>query len=289
MHEEVRAVLRHDRDPVAGPDAQARPASRVLSRAPRATPRSCTWRRGRQSGRASPDARWPATRSRGSSSASIRALRNRTYRCRKAFCKTDSEQEIRRCQETCQKHRERGPGAAARSHEACRVLAYAGLAADVLGHVSVRVGARRAARPLPRPARERPALHHRRGRAPRSGSDGPGDLPPGYAAPSELPIHAETLRARPEVNAVVHAHPPAVVAADLAGLALRPVFGAYNIPRCAMARDGIPVYPRGRADQARRPRRRDARRDGRRAGLRAARSWRHDDGRECRRGRGRRR
>jgi len=44
------------------------------------------------------------------------------------------------------------------------------------------------------------------------------------------------------------------VTADLAGLALRPVVGAYNIPAMRMARDGIPVYPRGvlirRADLA---------------------------------------
>lgn len=76
----------------------------------------------------------------------------------------------------------------------------------------------------------------------------------GYRVPSELPIHVETLRARPEVTAVVHAHPTALVTADLAGLALRPVVGAYNIPATAMARDGVPVYPRGvlirRADLA---------------------------------------
>jgi ribulose-5-phosphate 4-epimerase/fuculose-1-phosphate aldolase len=86
------------------------------------------------------------------------------------------------------------------------------------------------------------------------GLDGSSALPPGYAAPSELPIHAETLRARPDVTAVVHAHPPAVVTVDLAGLALRPVIGAYNIPAMRMARDGIPVCARGvlirRADLA---------------------------------------
>ena len=127
---------------------------------------------------------------------------------------------------------------------ACRVLAQAGLAADVLGHVSVRVGS--------------DALLIRC-RGPREcglafttpedvhlvGLGGSFDLPSGYAAPSELPIHAETLRARPGVTAVAHAHPPAVVAADLAGLALRPVIGAYNIPAMRMAREGIPVYRRG--------------------------------------------
>ena len=137
--------------------------------------------------------------------------------------------------------------------EACRVLAYAGLAADVLGHVSVRVGTD-ALLVRCRGPRESGLLFTTAEDVHLVSLDGPGDLPPGYAPPSELPIHAETLRVRPDVNAVVHAHPPAVVAADLAGLALRPVFGAYNIPAMRMARDGIPVYPRGvlirRADLA---------------------------------------
>src|SRR5262249_22943331 len=71
------------------------------------------------------------------------------------------------------------------------------------------------------------------------------DLPDGYRVPNELPIHREILLARPDVQAVVHVHPAPVVAADLAGLTLRPIVGAYNIPALRMARDGIPVYPRG--------------------------------------------
>jgi ribulose-5-phosphate 4-epimerase/fuculose-1-phosphate aldolase len=66
----------------------------------------------------------------------------------------------------------------------------------------------------------------------------------GYAVPNELPIHGEVLRARPEVNAVVHAHPPAVLLCGVAGLELRPVFGAYNIPAMRMALEGVPVYRR---------------------------------------------
>lgn len=134
--------------------------------------------------------------------------------------------------------------------QACRVLAHAGLAQDVLGHVSVRAG---------------PGSLLVRCRGPEEsgllftvpddvrevGLDRPADLPGGYRVPSELPIHAETLRARPDVNAVVHVHPPAVVAADLAGLTLRPVVGAYNIPAMRMAQDGIPVF--GRAVLIRRP------------------------------------
>ena len=136
---------------------------------------------------------------------------------------------------------------------ACRVLAYAGLAADVLGHVSVRIGTDALLIRCRGPA-ERGLLFTEPGDVHIIGLDGAAALPPGYATPSELPIHAETLRARPEVSAVVHAHPPAVVTADLAGLALRPVIGAYNIPAMRMASDGIPVYPRGvlirRADLA---------------------------------------
>jgi 3,4-dihydroxyphthalate decarboxylase len=73
--------------------------------------------------------------------------------------------------------------------------------------------------------------------------DGHGELDD-YAVPNELPLHIEVLSARPEVAAVVHAHPPDVVAADLAGLTLAPIIGAFNIPAARLAIDGIAVYPR---------------------------------------------
>ncbi|MFC7655292.1 class II aldolase/adducin family protein [Pseudonocardia benzenivorans] len=44
---------------------------------------------------------------------------------------------------------------------------------------------------------------------------------------------------------MIHAHPPAVVAADLAGIAIRPIIGAFDIPGTRLAAGGIPVYPRG--------------------------------------------
>jgi ribulose-5-phosphate 4-epimerase/fuculose-1-phosphate aldolase len=127
---------------------------------------------------------------------------------------------------------------------ACRILALEGLAEDVLGHVSARVGAD-ALLVRCRGPRERgllfttPADVHL---VPLDGSAA--DLPGGYVAPSELPIHAEVLRQRPDVQAVAHAHAPSVVMTDLAGLALRPVIGAYNIPAMRLALAGIPVYPR---------------------------------------------
>lgn len=126
---------------------------------------------------------------------------------------------------------------------ACRVLAVTGLVEHILGHVSARVG---------------PDALLVRGRGPgerglaftvvedvqRVGLDGAGDVPTGWTAPNELPIHTEIMRARPEVTAVVHAHPPSVVAASVAGLPWLPLVGSYDIPAARLAHDGIPVWPR---------------------------------------------
>jgi len=74
--------------------------------------------------------------------------------------------------------------------------------------------------------------------------DGHGDLDGGYAVPNEFHIHTELFRARSDVQAVVHAHPRDVMVADLAGVQLRQVFGAYNIPASRLASQRVPVYPR---------------------------------------------
>src|ERR1700733_3202103 len=85
---------------------------------------------------------------------------------------------------------------------ACRILALQGLAEDVLGHVSVRLGADRLLIRCRGP--------HERGLLFTTPDDvhavplagGPADLPGGYVVPSELPIHAEVLGRRPDVQAV---------------------------------------------------------------------------------------
>jgi ribulose-5-phosphate 4-epimerase/fuculose-1-phosphate aldolase len=130
---------------------------------------------------------------------------------------------------------------------ACRVLAARELAPGFLGHISVRVDEDRLLVRCRGP--------RERGLAWTEASDirlvdmegGPGaegELDDGYAPPNELPLHTETLRTRPDVSAVVHAHPAAVVAADLAGLTIRTVVGAYDIPGAKLAAGGVPVYPR---------------------------------------------
>ena len=127
--------------------------------------------------------------------------------------------------------------------EACRVLAFSGLAQDVLGHVSFRVGPDELLVRCRGP-QEKGLLFTTPDDVHLVRFDGRNEVPAGYVIPTELPIHVEVMRSRPAVNAVVHAHPPAVVMTDLAGLRLGPVVGAYNIPAMRLARDGIPVYPR---------------------------------------------
>lgn len=125
---------------------------------------------------------------------------------------------------------------------ACRILARQGLIDGILGHVSVRVGDDRLLVRCRGPE-ERGLLFTTQEDIHLLDFDGNGDLGD-YSPPNELPLHAETLRARPEVVSVVHAHPPAVVTSELAGVPLRPIVGSFNMPAARMAATGIPVYPR---------------------------------------------
>ncbi|MFC4943621.1 class II aldolase/adducin family protein [Pseudonocardia sp. GCM10023141] len=129
--------------------------------------------------------------------------------------------------------------------EACRVMAARGLADGILGHISMRVDAEhllvrcrgRHERGLAHTVPDDVRLVDLDGR----GEVG-GDL--GYRVPAELPLHVEVLVRRPDVDVVVHAHPFAVVAADLAGHPIRPLLGAYDIPGAHLAAGGVPVHPR---------------------------------------------
>jgi ribulose-5-phosphate 4-epimerase/fuculose-1-phosphate aldolase len=126
---------------------------------------------------------------------------------------------------------------------ACRALAHRGLVSGVLGHVSARAGdgmLLRCRGPLERGLRRSTAEDVRH-----LALDGsPLEDLAGWAPPNEHPIHGELYRARPDVGAVVHAHPRSAVLCGLAGL--RPVacFGAYDIPAMRLALDGVPTYPR---------------------------------------------
>lgn len=129
---------------------------------------------------------------------------------------------------------------------ACRVLANRGLADGILGHISLRIDDERLLVRCRGP-RERGlgftlAEDIRLVRF--DGTEAaPGELD-GWSVPSELPLHTAVLTARPDLSAVVHAHPPRVVAADLAGIRIRPIVGAFDIPGTKLAAEGVPVYPR---------------------------------------------
>lgn len=125
---------------------------------------------------------------------------------------------------------------------ACRILAQQGLAADVLGHVSVRLDADRILLRCRGP-QDRGLLFTVAEDIRVVDLDGHGELDDGYAVPNEFHIHTELFRAQPQIQAVVHAHPRDVMVADLAGVRLRQVFGAYNIPASRLAEQGIPVFP----------------------------------------------
>lgn len=130
--------------------------------------------------------------------------------------------------------------------QGCRVAAARGLVDGILGHLSLRIDDEHllircrsdtdTGVAFTRPADIRLITF--------DGTAGaPGELD-GYRVPNELPIHVETMLADSGHRAVAHLHPPAVVAADLAGIAIRPIFGAYDIPGAWLARGGVPVYER---------------------------------------------
>ncbi len=129
---------------------------------------------------------------------------------------------------------------------ACRIMAHRGLVEDILGHISVRVddahllircrGPHEAGLAYTVPDDVRVVALHT--------GQIVDDPSMSYSPPSELPIHTSVLMARPDVDCVVHAHPPAVVVASIAKLALVPLVGAYNIPAARLAHDGIAIYPR---------------------------------------------
>lgn len=127
---------------------------------------------------------------------------------------------------------------------ACRVLAREGLVSGILGHVSARTGEDELVIRCRGP-RERGLRRTGPEEIWTVTTDGePVDLPEGFRLPNEAPIHTELMRRRPDVGAVVHAHPPAALLFGLAKLELRPIIGAFNIPALRLALDGVPVFPR---------------------------------------------
>ena len=62
--------------------------------------------------------------------------------------------------------------------------------------------------------------------------------------PPERFIGTAVFKTRPEINCVIHAHPPAQVLCSVTGVDIRPIVGSQNWGGSALAVGGIPVYPR---------------------------------------------
>src|SRR4051812_17157992 len=67
-------------------------------------------------------------------------------------------------------------------------------------------------------------------------------MPKGLRTPSEVYIHTEILRARPDVNAVLQLHPPMVVLFTVTGTPLLPIYGAYDPQGLGIALEEPPVF-----------------------------------------------
>jgi ribulose-5-phosphate 4-epimerase/fuculose-1-phosphate aldolase len=130
--------------------------------------------------------------------------------------------------------------------QACRVAAARDLVDGILGHLSLRIDddhllVRCRSDSDTGVAFTRPSDIRLIAFDGSAGAEGELD---GYRVPNELPIHVETLLAHPDHRAVAHLHPSAVVAADLAGIEIRPIYGAYDIPGAWLVRRGVPVFER---------------------------------------------
>jgi ribulose-5-phosphate 4-epimerase/fuculose-1-phosphate aldolase len=128
---------------------------------------------------------------------------------------------------------------------ACRVLAQQGLVRDITGHVSARIPGTPEMLIRCRGADEYGLAFTTARQVRRLAFDGGGPgLGRRHIAPLELPIHGEIYRAMPDAGAVVHAHPVATLLCGLAGVELRPLFGAFDPYALEVALAGVRVYPR---------------------------------------------
>jgi L-fuculose-phosphate aldolase len=68
------------------------------------------------------------------------------------------------------------------------------------------------------------------------------DAADGYSSPLEVHIHTELYKRRADVNAVVHAHPSAVVLLTICDKPLLPIFGSYDPLSLALVLAGVPTF-----------------------------------------------
>lgn len=65
----------------------------------------------------------------------------------------------------------------------------------------------------------------------------------GLKPPMETVLHTSIYKARPEVNGIVHAHPPSVVLFTICNKPLLPIFGGFDPSGTRLLLEGIPMFP----------------------------------------------
>lgn len=130
--------------------------------------------------------------------------------------------------------------------QACRVLGRLDITKAATGHVSARVPGRDHALIRARGPGELGVRYTTADQVIEVDFDGKpvGKSGAGLEAPHEVFIHTAVYRARPDVNAVVHVHPTAVVLFTICNKPLLPLFGAYDPSALLLALEGIPTYER---------------------------------------------
>ncbi|HEX9879203.1 MAG TPA: class II aldolase/adducin family protein [Candidatus Binatia bacterium] len=129
--------------------------------------------------------------------------------------------------------------------ESCRILGKLNLTKEATGHVSARIeGTDRILIRARGPQEEgvRFTTAHEVITADLNGNKLDGDE--GFARPQEVFIHTWIYKTRPEVNSVVHIHPPTVVLFTICNKPLLPLYGAYDPSGLRLYLDGIARYPR---------------------------------------------
>ncbi|GAA5199876.1 class II aldolase/adducin family protein [Rugosimonospora acidiphila] len=127
--------------------------------------------------------------------------------------------------------------------DACRILALFGVLNDVVGHVSARPSDDEVLLRCRTPDEEGllftrssqvASLAFKEGRV-YGDQNGP-------TIPIEWPIHAAIYEARPDIGAVVHAHPPGALMCGLAGVEVLPM-RVYDYAPIRVILEGVPTYP----------------------------------------------
>jgi ribulose-5-phosphate 4-epimerase/fuculose-1-phosphate aldolase len=129
--------------------------------------------------------------------------------------------------------------------QSCRILAQHGLVKGSTGHVSVRVPGRDEIMVRGRPKVDRGLRFAEPDSIINVDLEGrPVGDTRDVKRVGEIYIHTELYKKRPEINAVIHAHPPGVLLCTMTGLTLRPIFGGYEPPGMKMAIEGLPLFER---------------------------------------------